>query len=206
MSNNKRTVSWDKIVSIVALLLSSLALFFAWQTNQIANRQLASQVAILSTEFVDGNWNQETDPGKWRFAYCEHKVRLFNFEGAPDSIIRYEASIGYKDQELSLQSSESWALWSPGIQPFMVSVSTELLSEDLPLAIDAFSAKDIITKLSFAYDDDLLDINVSYPYNPTYEYQKDIGPEFYPLAVQYKFYTAAGRTLDTGKTICHYFK
>jgi hypothetical protein len=46
------------------------------------------------------------------------------------------------------------------------------LSENLPLLVESFTTKEIIAKLGFAYDENLLDINASYPYNPSYDYEK----------------------------------
>lgn len=206
MSKRKSALNFDRIISIGAVVLSALALFFAWQANQISNKQFTSQAVILSADFWDGNWDQETTPENWRFAYCEHKIRFYDFGGAPESIVRYEATIEYKGQNLVLESDESQALWSPGIQPYFVSVNTELLSENPPLLVESFKTKEIIAKLWFAYDENLLDINVSYPYNPSYDYDKNIGAEYSPLTVQYRFYTATGNALDTGQLICHYFK
>jgi hypothetical protein len=206
MSKQRPTLNFDRIISVTAVLISASALFFAWQANRISNRQFTPQSVIISADYWSGDWEQETTPENWRFANCEHKIRIYNLGGASDSIIRYEAFIEYEGQALKLESVESQVIWSPGLQPYFVSVNTELLSENLPLIVEPFRTKEIIAKLGFAYDENLLDINVSYPYNPSYDYEKRIELNDSPLTIQYKFYTAEGKVLDTGQLICHYFR
>jgi hypothetical protein len=206
MPKKQSTPVWEKTISIAAFVFSAIALFLSWQANQISNKQFTAQTVILSAEFRDGDWSMAKDPDTWGFASCTNKIRFYDFGGASDAIVRYDNIIEYNGKSYTIESDESEAVWSPGIEPYFASLRTEILSENLPMTVEAFTTKEILAKFSFGYDDSLLDLNVSYPYNPSYDYEKNIGPEFSPLTVQFIFYTANGKKLDTGKLICHYFK
>jgi hypothetical protein len=210
--NESRIEKW---LSILALIAGVIALVLSWQANRIANeaneiayRQIEPNAVILNTVH-EGTVIIASVPeneGEFDF-WCQHKIRIANFGGAPESITDYIVSVFYGGSTTEArgygEASASGEL-PKGIGGFETILfkeksdssyptSNEWLS--LPLLIDSFSATDIQAAIRISTTLAIRDTNI-----------EPIEEDFSLIEAAYTLKTASNKTLASPRVNCWWVK
>jgi hypothetical protein len=219
----------DRWISVLALVIGIMALFFSWQANKIASKQTTPQVVVLE---ADRSWDytswspDSSNPESEEDAVCSHRIRLANLGGAATSIVGYKASISYRDEELTIegfggayahpQREESISIIQAP-QTLLVADETPLeypgawlnteYSLPIPFLIDSYTAVDIASNMRFGFDGTANQIgSPSWNDRESFLYNPPLLEGFEPILVSYTLQLASGESIETEKIPCWYIK
>ena len=103
-------------LSILSFIIASVAIYFSWQANQIANtenelisQQITDQLVISEVSQYGGNVLSKITPETLdggvalypdgeNYAYCSHKIRLSNNGGSSASILNFSVRASYLEE------------------------------------------------------------------------------------------------------------
>jgi hypothetical protein len=93
----KEPDKFSRIISILSVVISVFALFFAWQANQIAKRQFTEQLIWIDSRF-DSNTHNLKDSTS-----CAYRIYLTNNGGSPASITNFDSLLLSNGLELKVE-------------------------------------------------------------------------------------------------------
>lgn len=228
------SVSAELVLSLVALAVGMMALYFAWdanrisrEANDIARRQSTSLVAPISVEYLSGTFAAREN-GK-RFVGCAYDVRLVNLGGASADIVEHEATVYLSGHEQSIRSTGSIAYAKQPFSTTMENIEVILLKDpiiggivqgditggewisdtnrvDLPMRIDAFSTLEVFPRLSLIIDSAVSTVSAMENEPSHILYNPRLVEGHSPFEVVFAFTLASGQVVRTPKTVCFYAK
>jgi hypothetical protein len=173
---------FEKVVSIVALVVAILAVVFSWQANSIAreanelaNRQVSDQIVVLSS--LPGSAYFKPGSQNANLAGCENDIRLANLGGAPTQIVGIRARLYFEEVEYEIESTGSLApealpYTENVISPILGDFSVYVMASDgyrgplmderfintdellaIPYQVDAFTTLDLTNRIFLSVDE-----------------------------------------------------
>jgi hypothetical protein len=196
--------------------MSAVALFFSWQANQIASKQITDNVMSPSASYTWAMYEQDKSQSGHHHFVCDQRIRLSNLGGAGTSVIRYDAFLNYKETEVKVSGEQEYPLTSgkgdifSGLEITFVSDYKQNDTEKslFPVQIPPYSTVDVWTRASFTIDKVLASGDYFYPPYDFYQFLQS-GAEYsglYPVEVSYIFTMASGKTVTTPKALCIFLK
>jgi len=213
----------DRILNVFAIVAGIVALFFSWQANNIASRQVTARIVVLSSDYNGGGFQSVQDKDQYAIR-CRQVIRLSNLGGAATSLVGYDATLYYKNAELHESSKNASVISTQPFNPLMHNIEFVFLRSDtlgetqnfdfidseyylpFPVEINAFSTMDINAAVNFFLDGTYHDDEIEMP---LYPYQFEHPKSVYglpPIEVAYTFMTASGQTTTTTRMLCLYLK
>ncbi|MEM4203975.1 MAG: hypothetical protein QXS54_07900 [Candidatus Methanomethylicaceae archaeon] len=219
MTGAVRKSSWtiEKLVSVFSVVISAIALYFSWQANQIASKQITDHVISPSISYTWAMYMTEASrPPTYHSFVCDQRIRLSNVGGAGTSIVRYTAILSYRDITVEVSGEQDYALTTGSndifssfkidfINDYRQQNSTERL---FPIDLPPYSTTDIWTRASFIIQKYLTSGDYFYPPYDFYQFLQP-GAEYgglYPVEISYTFTTASNKRVSTSTALCIFLK
>jgi len=216
VGKSKKPLSPEMFFGMVSVVVSAVALFFSWQANQIASKQITDNVMSPSISYTWAMYEQDKSQPGHRHFVCDQRIRLSNLGGASASVIKYDAFLSYKEIEVKVSGEQEYPLTSgksdifSGFEiTFVDDYQQNGTGKSLfPVQIPPYSTVDIWTRASFTIDRVLVSGDYFYPPYDFYQFLQP-GAEYsglYPVEVSYIFTMASGKTVTTPKALCIFLK
>lgn len=213
---DKKPFSLEMLFGLVGVIVSVVALFFSWQANQIASKQITDNVISPSASYTWAMYDQEKSQPGHHYFVCDQRIRLSNLGGAGTSVIKYEALLSYKDAEVKVSGEQEYPLTSGMgdiFSGFEIMFVDDYKKNDtgeplFPVQIPPYSTVDIWVRASFTIEKVLASGDYFYPPYDFYQFLQP-GAEYsglYPVEVSYIFTMASGKTASTPKALCIFLK
>lgn len=220
----------DRIISVVAVFISAIALVIAFQSNRIASRQASPEIAIVELSEVESG-ESPISVERWKRDYsCKHRLRLTNLGGAATAIVGYQVNVFYDGRSsVSPQSGDNHAQAQldliEGLQLYGsrfiakdAPVDVEFVPEaimleeiypSLPIGLEAYNTVDLMTVSMFRADTRYVDLLSSV------DYYEDLANDFLywswnpvdegykPIEYSYTLYLATDQALSTPRATCY---
>lgn len=217
MTKRNGKPKFDKWIDVLALAVGVVALFFSWQANQIASRQVTDQVIPISSNYSWATYKQTT--ATYYDFSCVQRTRLSNLGGAGTSIVRYEATVYFKGVSTSVAGEQAYPMATAKLGDVLTGFRVEFVDKDtlepnskeplFPVTVASFSTVDVWTRESFAITTTLTSGDFFYP---PYDYYSFLQPgskygDLSPVEISFAFKTASGKTVAaTPKALCIFLK
>lgn len=220
----KLNISFDRIMSIIALTAGVVALLFSFQANQLAKEanQIALQQAMARVVVLNAS---DGGSGSDNYITCRHDIRVTNLGGAATALVGFDATITFKDKKLIAESSGEHFAFNrsriiPDVGDFYITLMApsspgEVLKleeiagkneQPLPLSIDSFATVDFGTKFRYVIDRSEYEIDSGYRLDSQNVLRKFPLPGYTPIEVEYTLHMASGQSVTTPKLSCYYIK
>ena len=212
---SKKTFFVENFLSITGIIVSSVALFFAWRANQIALQQINSNVVALTSSYKWASYEQFNIESGFGYEFnCTQKLRLSNLGGAPASIVKWNAHLYYLDNTLELNGEQPYTLDPVNLNEEIRSFAIEFVDkyedqsndDNFPIHIPPYSTDDVyVTARVIIWRD------VDF-FNPPYDYYEFVenGVEYMgldPIEVSMSFVTSSGQLVqESPRALCIYIK
>lgn len=218
MDKIRAGIDLEKILNIIALAFGIVALFFSWQANQIARRQLVPQLVAIQIEDAGQGWESARIP-EGSATVCNHRIWLHNFGGAPASIIEVRKTFFYDGSEYEELSQIPGVLKSyHGFYDtdVLTGFDTTIAYEDppsefmqnFPILVPEFTTTIVLGRVRFEHDLDFLKTLDPFFFDSDVFGPNAFGdPDTYsPLYVQYQFVLPDGTIALTPHITCIYMR
>ncbi len=213
---DKKPLSLEMILGLLGVVVSAVALFFSWQANQIASKQITDNVMSPSASYTWAMYDQDKSQSGHHYFVCDQRIRLSNLGGAGTSVIKYDAFLSYKEKEVRVSGEQEYPLTSgngdifSGFQiTFVGDYQKNNIGNSLfPVQIPPYSTVDVWTRASFIVEKVLASGDYFYPPYDYYQFLQP-GAEYsglYPVEISYIFTMASGKTASTPKALCIFLK
>lgn len=209
--------SIERLFSLVSIVASMIALFFAWQANKIASKQITDHVISPSASYAWAIYEQDKSQPGHHYFVCDQRIRLSNLGGAGASIVKYDAIMSFKGISVTVSGEQEYPLTSGNndiISGFEITfVDGDYLQTDIreplfPIQIPQYSTIDVWTRASFTVDKILASGDYFYPPYDYYQFLQP-GAEYgglNPVEISFTFTTVSGKTFSTPNALCIFLK
>ncbi len=216
MAKKNKPITLERLLSILGIAVSLIALYFSWQANRIAEEQTRSNVLAISLSYL-GAAQEHNFGNAVRIFGCTEKLRLANIGGAPASLVKWQANLYYNGQFTSLVGEQPYSLNSANlnnqITSFMISFmdsdteySPAELKQTFPIQIPPYSVVEVLVKANITVAGDT---NFFYPPYDYYAFVEQ-GEENYgldPVEITLGFTTSVNQEVsESPRAICIYMR
>lgn len=234
MSKQARTgLNVERIISIAALIIGFLALYFAWDANRVAReaneisfRQATPKVIPLSVEYSVGAFTEKENGERW--ISCATTIRLSNVGGASTDIVEQETTVYLDGLQQAVSSTGAYAYAE---QPLNESVGSlevvfiergvvkgliqDAMSQEnvdrsaqlsFPVRIDAYATIELFPRISFTVDSSRSTWDPMKNNPQAFMYDPKLIEDHAPVDVVYTFKLATGQIVTSPRTTCFYIK
>lgn len=229
-SSEKGSIDIDRLLGMVTVVISIVALLLSIQANRIAAGQASENVVVLSSK-MRGTGQLSDETGLNMFV-CRHAITVFNFGGVSTSLIDWSAKIRFEEEEIHIDAAtplfDTPSLdgrmhgfsvnFTDGkaLDRYRVKAGDGTIGLDTPVfreatfplerEVEARSLSTIYTEIPYtldgvySWDEMEIPTRLSEYENPQSLYGLS------PVEVSYEFTTASGNVVSSPYTPCFYLK
>ncbi len=195
----------EKYVNYISLILGVIALVLSWQANifsrkanEIAVKQIDSQVVVFDVSrdtLQRAHRAGRAGDGETETVFCYMNLRVVNLGGAVTAITGFRVEIKYGDTEIQLASDGNKIASNDNAQIFDFKNFSASLGNSIPIQIDSLGDLEIPSEIMFSYD-------VSADKN--YYFYSEFTESATPLEIRYFISLSNGVEISSPKAVFYY--